>query len=105
MTIDIEMDAAVLRTALIHERNTSQKWAEMYGNYIAHPNYELYSKRVIELDRIIDTLWETRGRLSIKQTKDQTKAKALLSKPLIDPSSVKEANTIAKFKTTQRPDE
>ena len=105
MTIDIEIDAAVLRTALIHERNTSQRWAEMYSAYIGHPNYRMYSKRVIELDRIIEELWDTKGRVSVTQTKEQTKAKPLLTKSPLESDNGKQANAIAKFKAAQPPDE
>jgi hypothetical protein len=105
VTVDIELDAAVLRTALIHECNASQRWAEMYSANTEHPNYKMYSKRVIELDRIIGELWDIKGRVSVTQTKKQTKAKPTLTKPSNEPNNVKQADTLAKLKVAQPPHE
>lgn len=68
---NFEADATLLRTALIAERNLSHKWAEMYGNHQQHPNHQMYMQRIRELDRMIDELWLTKGKVTISQTEDQ----------------------------------
>jgi hypothetical protein len=95
--LNFDADASVLRTALIAERNLSQKWAEMYGNYRHHPNHQMYMQRVRDLDRMIDELWVTKGKVTISQTEEQ----AAFQPPTperIAPNDDHQ-NTIVKFET------
>jgi uncharacterized membrane protein len=61
------IEASTLIAALITERNTLQKYAEMYASDIEDRNFRLYTDKTNKLSNIIQQLYHAEGTLSIVQ--------------------------------------
>jgi uncharacterized membrane protein len=61
------IEASTLISALINERNTLQKYAEMYASDIEDRNFRLYTNKTNKLDNIIQQLYHAEGTLNIVQ--------------------------------------
>ena len=61
------IEASTLIAALITERNTLQKYAEMYASDIEDRNFRLYTDKTNKLDNIIRHLYHAEGTLNIVQ--------------------------------------
>jgi uncharacterized membrane protein len=61
------IEASTLISALINERNTLQKYAEMYASDSEDSNYRLYTDKTNKLSNIIQQLYHAEGALNIVQ--------------------------------------
>ena len=61
------IEASTLIAALITERNTLQKYAEMYASDIEDRNFRLYTDKTNKLSNIIQQLYHAEGTLNIVQ--------------------------------------
>jgi uncharacterized membrane protein len=61
------IEASTLISALINERNTLQKYAEMYASDIEDSNFRLYTDKTNKLSNIIQQLYYAEGTLNIVQ--------------------------------------
>lgn len=61
------IEASTLISALINERNTLQKYAEMYASDSEDRNFRLYTDKTNKLSEIIQKLYYAEGTLNIIQ--------------------------------------